>query len=639
MKSRFSILLTFLLIPALLSAQDPMATLLKYSSIGIPDSLKKDANAVWRLDESILLVESPSRYVMTTHQIISLLNRDAGGHLKLRYSVDKFNKMSDIEVKLYNALGVEVRKYKKKDFETVSSDDGMSLHTDDQVMRLDIATADYPCTLEIITEQKNSSYINLPGQFVNQPDHSVELFRYIVKVPQELEIRHRSRNIDAKPKTGVEGKVKTYTWEIKNLPVLKVESGGYEAIRQFPYIEISPGQFEYDGHKGDLTTWKNFGDWCYALYTDANPFTASRIEEIRGLVAHCKTDQEKVTVLYDHLKKSMRYVSIQLGIGGFKPFPVSFVDDKKYGDCKALTNYMRYLLKTVNINSWPALINSGYNKVPVDPAFPNNRFNHVVLCVPMAKDSIWLECTSNNNACGDLGSSNENKYALLLTDKGGQLVPTPKSKSSQNLLATKTFVNVYKEGSADVQSNIFCTGGFWDMYYEVMQMEKNDQKRVLINYLDFKSPEAFELKKISDSAEGNRFTLSLSYDQLHDFKAGSKYFFRPRVNKISDEDPKSMTDRKTEYLFYFPYEKTDTTIYRLPEGFTLETVPVPREIKHGYGYFRNEVIKSKTDNSFMIVAKLVLNYHIIPAKDCAGVADFFRDVNKLDSEKIVIRGE
>ena len=76
------------------------------------------------------------------------------------------------------------------------------------------------------------------------------------------------------------------------------------------------------------------------------------------------------------------------------------MDEKKYGDCKALTNYMRYMLKTVGIKSYPALINGGASKVSADPAFPADPFNHVILCIPQGKDSAWLECTSNISETG-----------------------------------------------------------------------------------------------------------------------------------------------------------------------------------------------------------------------------------------------
>jgi hypothetical protein len=116
-----------------------------------------------------------------------------------------------------------------------------------------------------------------------------------------------------------------------------------------------------------------------------------------------QSDKDKVRFLYRYLQQNMRYVSVQLGIGGLKPFPAMFVDQKKYGDCKALTNYMGALLRAVNIPSCYAIVNAGTNAKPADPKFPDNVFNHVILCVPLKNDTTWLECTSNTQPFGQLG--------------------------------------------------------------------------------------------------------------------------------------------------------------------------------------------------------------------------------------------
>ena len=79
----------------------------------------------------------------------------------------------------------------------------------------------------------------------------------------------------------------------------------------------------------------------------------------------------------------MRYVNIKLGIGGLKPLPATFVDQKKYGDCKALSNYMNALLKAVGIKSYYAIINAGANEEPATPSFPGDNFDHIILCVPL----------------------------------------------------------------------------------------------------------------------------------------------------------------------------------------------------------------------------------------------------------------
>ena len=73
---------------------------------------------------------------------------------------------------------------------------------------------------------------------------------------------------------------------------------------------------------------------------------------------------------------------------------------------------MKAALKAVGIKSYIALINAKYNSEPVDPSFPENGFDHVILCIPQPKDSIWLECTSNTTDFGVLGSFTENRITF-----------------------------------------------------------------------------------------------------------------------------------------------------------------------------------------------------------------------------------
>ena len=79
-----------------------------------------------------------------------------------------------------------------------------------------------------------------------------------------------------------------------------------------------------------------------------------------------------------------------MGIGGFKPFAATFVDQKKYGDCKALANYMRALLKAVDINANYAIVRAGTNEKPADFNFPDNPFNHAILCIPFKNDNYLV---------------------------------------------------------------------------------------------------------------------------------------------------------------------------------------------------------------------------------------------------------
>lgn len=638
MKKTFAAVIAVAAITGTSLAQSP-SDLLRYSALTIPDSLKKGADAVFRLDEDIIEIQSPSKYTRTTHQIVTLLNKDAAGHFYLSEWFDKFNTVSDIEVKQYNSLGMEVKKWKKKDFETVAYNDYMSLHTDDKIMKLYVPAGGYPCTIEVITTRKSSSYTSLPGSIIQTPNHAVEEFNYVVKAPLDLDIHYRTSNTNLKPVITKAADGITYTWKAKNLKAIRSEAESWESsYMNYPSIQIAPARFEYDGTKGSLNSWKEFGQWLWPLYDDPTPFTPARTAEIRNMVASVADPREKVKILYQHLQKNNRYVSIQLGIGGFKPFAVSFVDDKKYGDCKALSNYMRYLLKAVDIPSYPAVINARYDNPPVDPSFIMNGFDHVILCVPLPKDTVWLECTSNYNDFNDLSTFTENKNALLLTPEGGKLVATPKSRSNQNKLCIRSEIKVSKEGEAEMNSNITCTGSFYYQFYFAKQMQREEMKRFFVQKMEFKSPDDFRFDDVSANGT-HEYKMTFLYDQVYDFKAGSKFFFRPRMYNICDEEVKSDSNRTSDFLFEFPYEKTDTTVYTLPDGYTIDALPPVKELETTYGYYRKEVTKNTNGNGFTVITQLNLKKHIIPAKEYQALSDFFQQINKTDGAKLVIIGQ
>ncbi|MEO6455136.1 MAG: DUF3857 domain-containing protein [Ginsengibacter sp.] len=607
-----------------------------YAASILPENLKKDANAVYRLDERTLDIQSSAKYTFTTHEVITLLNKDAAYHLHQRLHYDKFNKIENVVFKIYDAGGDLIKTYQKKDFNSKNYIDE-SLYTDNKLLYVDAASPGYPCTIEMMSESKTTGYIKLPDWIIVRPNESVENSTFIINVAPSLDIKYRALNTDIKPLIETAAGTKTYTWTAKNISASKPEHHSYSSYN-LPKIEVVADAFEYDGYKGELKSWQSFGAWNYQFYEDNKPFTKEDIQKIQALVVNCKTDREKIKILYNYLEQNMRYVSIQLGIGGFKPFPVKYVNDKRYGDCKALTNYMRYLLKTVGINSYPALINSDYNDVPADINFPSDPFDHVILCVPLANDSIWLECTSNNKEYGFLGSFTENKNALLLTEKGGVLVATPKSRYTNNIFSTKTIITLNEDGGSKVISDIYCTGDFWDLFYQIMKQDEKQKQNIFINYLHYKIPEVFKINTKPDSANGKQFSLTLSYDQQYDFKTGNKLFFKPRISMLSSEDIQPViTPRRFDYIFDFPYNKIDTTVYILTPGSAVEKLPVKKELSNEYASYSNEYFKNERGDIITVVANLSLKKRLVPPTDYLKVARFFQEVKRVENEKFIVK--
>ena len=605
-------------------------SLTSFSALTIADSLKNGAHTVYHLDEGHLEIISPSKYVFKVHQIATILNPEGNFRLRHVLSFDKFRVVSEVSIKIYNSLGLLVKKYSKKDFEVEAAFDGISLATDDKLMKLITPLPAYPATIEIEYLYKVNSYIELPDWYLNNYKTGVELFRYTVIVPEELDIRHRSLKLNIEPTISIIDKKKTYTWEQKNIKPLSVQ----EQVAAFPKIEIAPNAFEYDGYYGTFKSWSDFGKWNYSLYQEKTPFSEQRIREIRGLVEGLTDDKQKIEVLYGQLKKSMRYVSIQFGIGGFKPFPVKFVDEKKYGDCKALTNYMRYMLNVVGIKSYPALVNAGKDLLPIDSEFPSSSFNHVILCVPLQKDTVWLECTSNSNEAGFLGNFTEDKNALLLTEDGGMVIQTPRGRPGNNQHITSTHINLTEDGGADATIKLFATGDMTDAYREMKRTEGNEQQEIAFSHLNYKQANDFAFSFEKDSSGGQIYRLDLVYDKLYSFKAGDKWFYPLQLKKLVDGLLKK--EKAQHHLFDQVFVKTDTTVFHLPKGFTVDELPQSQELKNENAFFKRSVIQL-SDSKIKITTTLRLEKRIIPANEYSSLVKFLTWVEELESQSLILK--
>ena len=301
-----------------------------------------------------------------------------------------------------------------------------------------------------------------------------------------------------------------YTWQIKNLKAIKKEE---HVLRWnvLPEVRFAVNTFNCYGYPGDFSSWQSFGKWIQSLNSDVCTLSPERAAEIRKMTDTIKTDKEKARFLYNYLQQNVRYVSVQLGIGGYKPFSATFVDQKKYGDCKALSNYMYALLKAVNINADYAIIRAGDNEEPADLFFPANSFNHAILCVPFKNDTTWLECTSSTQPFGKLGPFTENRNALIITEDGGKLVNTPRSTMQDNQFNSESHIVLDADGGAKASIKISCTGGYRDDYIGLSALKMDEQKENIMHLLNIKQASVFDFNPATDKngSKGSRYKFRI----------------------------------------------------------------------------------------------------------------------------------
>ena len=601
------------------------------ATLPISDSLKKNAHSVKREETVVFDIKAVDKAYLRVHDLVTVLDESAKDQLYFQMYTDKFRLLEDISIVLYNEKGIQIKKYSKKDL--VSFNAGEGLVSDGKVYLLDIPNSVYPVHVQMDYEIKYNGLLHYPSYEVQSINQSVEKSSFTVIVPADLDIRYKEQNIKLAPVITTDKDKKIYAWSAQNMKALRYEAESVSQESYCPEILIAPNRFELDGYGGDMTSWEKFGEWYGSLSKNAKDLSPERKLFFQSLVKNAANDKEKAAIIYKYLQQNCRYVLITLGIGGFKPFEASFVDKKKYGDCKALSNYTQACLDAVGIKSYQALINAAYNKAAVDPNFPSNNFNHVILFVPLGSDSVWLECTSNTNEFGVLGSFTENRNALLITENGGKLVATPKSIAGNNILRTYCNVLLREDGSGTAKIKLQTKGEYKNPF--LLTEKKDEQKSYLVNQFGFLQPDDFLLTE--KDPENSEYWIDMELDKIPAFAAGNKQFLSPRIYKIWQANLPGSSLRTQDYFFRCPFIKYDTTVYKLPEGYTMEALPETKELSFEYGKFVAKYNYDKAKNELMTFARLELTNYRIPAAGYDKAKTFFDNVLAEYNSKIVIR--
>ena len=608
-----------------------------YKADGIPDSLKTDANSVMRYSYIDIAVKGPGKIVEKVHTVVTILNEKANDEAAISLPYNrKFSTVSSFEMIIYDALGKQLKKYRRGDMYEHAAFDDASLVTDDRLMSIAHSVASYPTTVEMIFEVDRNSLIDLDSWRIQEEEQSVQNSSYHIAISNDAGFRYLDKNTAIKPQKSSIANMDNYVWQVANLKAIKPEKGAVQwAV--CPRIDFAASKFEYYGLPGDISSWQSYGKWQQELNADVSTLSPQRADEIRKMTADIKTDKEKAQFLYNYLQKNMRYVSIQLGIGGLKPFPAEFVDQKKYGDCKALSNYMVAMLKAVNIPAYYAKVKAGANEEPCNAAFPFDMSNHIIVCVPFKGDTTWLECTSNTQQFGKLGSFTENRNALLITENGGKLVNTPRSTPEENQFNGEVHLTLDADGGAKAVVKIASTGEFRDEFLAVEAAKTDDQKEFFQRALNMKQPSVFEINPSADNNWVKELSFNLEYDKFCDVASGDKQFYRPKVFDLCGITVPVLEKRKADFYFNSPMQMSCVTNIDLPAGFEVDALPANQSLKFTYGTYDVNYVYDAAKNQVISKANFKLTNQVIPAAKYAELQQYLDAVAKAQNKKLVIK--
>lgn len=179
-------------------------------------------------------------------------------------------------------------------------------------------------------------------------------------------------------------------------------------------------------------SWDEVGKWYAGLERERRATTPDIEAKAKALVADRKGDLDKLEALYDYVAKNFRYVSLSFGTGRYQPHSAADVFANQYGDCKDKNTLLASMLRAVGYDANSVLINSARK---LDPDVPSPaQFDHVITQVPVGKDVIWLDTTTEVAPFRLLAYPLWKKQALVVAQKGtSRLEETPAEAPFANM--------------------------------------------------------------------------------------------------------------------------------------------------------------------------------------------------------------
>ena len=404
--------------------------------VKIPLELLKDANTVVRFNSVHHHVKDLDNRRTKVVKTVTVMNEDGNwsGSFRVGYS-DKSEKIKDIKILIYDAFGKRIVKVDKDDIEDLSSSQG-SLATSGRYKSYQYAANRYPYTLHYEYTLVSSNTLSIQPWWPVYYNQSVEESEYVVSSDDEFSIMTKTFNFD-KAKSEINNLTSRYS--LSQYPAIKYEIMAPHYKEILPHMLICPNRFSFEGIEGKVSDWKDFGDWFFRLNDTQDEMTDEMISQLKSIINVDDDVNEKARKIYDYVAENMRYVSIQLGIGGFQPFPAEEVHELKYGDCKGLSNYTKTLMNHFGIKAIYTVVESDRNhNYNFDSTMPDlAQGNHVILCLPELADTTFVECTSKDLPFGYISSSNNNRNVLLVSEQGGKIVKTTRYKDERNVIDNK----------------------------------------------------------------------------------------------------------------------------------------------------------------------------------------------------------
>jgi len=578
------------------------------AALPLPATYPKDTDAIMLLDEQITVVRDDGEIRTTYRRAYKILRPEGRGHGVVVVSFDGETKLTSLKAWCIPAQGGDYEMKEKDAIETALA--GMlsgSFYDDSRQKILRIPAADPGSVVGYEYEQRRRPYVFQDKWLFQDPDPVVRA-RFSLRLPKGWEYKTVWMNYSEQKSTAVGED--TWVWELQNLPAIEAEPSmpPWKAVAGWLAVTYYPR--EQSQRAKSHASWAELGAWYSQMAAGRRDPSPELKQKVTELTAAAPGTLEKVRALAAFAQRDVRYVAIEIGIGGYIPHGAREIFANRYGDCKDKATVLSAMLKEIGIESHYVLINATRGVTARE--FPSMlNFNHAVLAIRLPQDVptttlfatrehpelgrlLFFDPTDDVTPLGYLPPSLQKNQGLLVTDTGGELLELPLLPPQVNRLLRVGKLALSSTGTLSGNVQEIRWGALArDMRATLLRAQGNERQKMLESFLG-QSLSGFTLKSaVVENLEKCDESLVLRYEfvaENYAKSAGNLLLVRPRVlGHKGDDIMEAGKERKHAVEFDSATHQSDVYEITLPSGFKVDELPPSAENVTGFAEYHSKI--------------------------------------------------
>ena len=441
-----------------------------------------------------------------------------------------------------------------------------------------------------------------------------------------------------------------YEWDLTNIPALP---HGQDFMPAFAAVR---GRLAIEYYQpvsaDDPVTWQSLGSWYANLTKDSRQMTPEIQQEVAQLTANAHTTLDKITAITNFMHSQIRYVAIEIGVGGFQPHSADVVFQNRYGDCKDMTTLASAMLAQIGVKSYYVLIDA--DRGVVLPNVPTLHVDHVILAIQLPPDVpagnlyatvddpklgklLFFDSTDPHCPLGYVPASLQDNYGMVITATGGELVKLPLLPPTTNRLMRTAQFTLSPSGDLSAQAQEVRWGApAEDLRWTLLDAAPKDRVKIVENFLSTFLTN-FQLTK---AALGNLDVADKNLIETYNFvapnyakQAGDLLIVRPCV--LGEKELTFDPEKPRQYPVEFSTSTLDTDQFSitLPPGYAPEQIPPPVNISDSFLSYKSET--KLVGNVLQYTRSYELKTAVVAVKDLPQLKRDFQAIS-VDERQLAV---